>query len=88
MEVLDNDNVYSKAQAQQIVSNFFSNYPPNPEKKFDAIHISNGNEGSRSVIGVFESKKGDNFRISMLLKQSEENSYIQFLKIEKTQKPQ
>ena len=89
LEVLDNDNIYSKAQAQQIVSNFFSNYAPNPKKEFDIIHESGPeNEGAKSVIGVLESKEGDYFRVSILLKQSEGNSYIHFLKIEKTPKPQ
>jgi len=80
--VLDNNNVYSKAQAQQIVGDFFSTYVPNPEKKFKIIHES-GKEGAKSVIGTIETKKGEVFRIYFLLKQNEGNEYIHQLRIEK-----
>ena len=39
--VLENDKVYSKAQAQQIVSNFFKNYIP---ESFKILH-QGGKEG-------------------------------------------
>ena len=76
--VLDDQNVYSKAQAQQIVGNFFSNYPP---ESFSIVHDS-GKEGSKYVIGTLKTKNGS-FRVYFLLKQNEGKEYIHQLRIEK-----
>lgn len=80
--VLENDNVYSKAQAQQIVDNFFSNNSP---KNFSVIHEL-GIEGAKSVIGNLGTKNGT-FRVYFLLKQSDGKNYIHQLRIEKQQEP-
>ena len=76
--VPDNDNVYSKAQAQQIVGNFFSLYTP---VSFTIIHRG-GKEGAKYVIGNLSTKEGT-FRVYFLLKQSEGKDYIHQLRIEK-----
>ncbi len=78
--VLDNENVYSKAQAQQIVNNFFSNYQP---ESFTVIH-QGGKEGAKYVIGKLGTK-GGKFRVYFLLKQKEGKEYIHQLRIEKQQ---
>lgn len=79
--VLDNENVYSKAQAEQIVSNFFSNFTPVKENAFQIIHNS-GKEGARSVIGTLKTTKGS-FRIYFLLKKDGSKEYIHQLRIDK-----
>ena len=61
--VLDNDNVYSKAQARQIVSNFFKNFTPKPNG-FSILH-QGGKEGAKYVIGNLLTTKG-NFRVYFL----------------------
>jgi len=76
--VLDNDNVYSKAQAQQIVNNFFNTYKP---EDFISIH-DGGKEGAKYVIGRLITKNGK-FRVYFLLKQSQGKDYIHQLRIEK-----
>jgi len=76
--VLDNDNVYSKAQAKQIVSNFFNSFTP---ESFNVIH-QGGKEGSKYVIGNLKTSNG-NFRIYFLLKNSNGKDYIHQLRIEK-----
>ena len=76
--VPDSDNVYSKAQAQQIVGNFFSIYTP---VSFSILH-QGGKEGSKYVIGNLGTKTGI-FRVYFLLKQSEGKDYIHQLRIEK-----
>lgn len=78
--VLDNDNVYSKAQAQQIVANFFSKFPPIAENAFSIIHDS-GKENAQYVIGKLKTEKGD-FRVYFLLKQNSGKQYIHQLRIE------
>jgi len=76
--VLDNDNVYSKAQAKQIVSNFFNSFTP---ESFNVIH-QGGKEGSKYVIGNLKTNNGS-FRIYFLLKNSNGKDYIHQLRIEK-----
>ena len=79
--VLDNDNVYSKSQAEQIVASFFNSFPPVMENAFTVIHNS-GKEGAKSVIGKLQTTKG-NFRVYFLLKKTDAKEYIHQLRIEK-----
>ncbi|NQU87405.1 MAG: DUF4783 domain-containing protein [Mariniphaga sp.] len=76
--ILENDNAYSKAQAQQIVSKFFSEYQT---EKFTIIH-DGGKEGAKFVIGNLLTNKGI-FRVHFLLKVEKGKSYIHQLRIEK-----
>jgi hypothetical protein len=76
--VPESDNVYSKAQAQQIVGNFFNSYKP---VSFTVIH-KGGKDEAKYVIGNLGTKQGD-FRVYFLLKQSEGKEYIHQLRIEK-----
>lgn len=78
--VLDSDNVYSKAQAQQIVTTFFNKFPPISGKAFSIIHET-GKADAQSVIGKLKTEKGD-FRIYFLLKKNGEKEYIHQLRIE------
>jgi hypothetical protein len=75
--VLENDNVYSKAQAQQIVSKFFSSNPP---ESFSIIH-QGGKEGAQYVIGNLVTGKGT-YRVYFLLKKNSGKDFIQQLRIE------
>jgi hypothetical protein len=77
MVVLENDNVYSKAQAQQIVNKFFNSNPP---ENFTIIH-QGGKEGAQYVIGNLVTSKGT-FRVYFLLKKSSGKDYIHQLRIE------
>jgi len=74
----ESDNVYSKAQAQQIVGDFFNSYSP---VSFTVIH-KGGKDGAKYVIGKLGTKEG-NFRVYFLLKQSQGKDYIHQLRIEK-----
>lgn len=76
--VLENDNVYSKAQAQQIVSKFFSSNTP---ESFNVIH-QGGKEEAKYVIGNLKTNNGS-FRIYFLLKTNDGKNYIHQLRIEK-----
>lgn len=77
MVVLENDNVYSKAQAQQIVNKFFSSNPP---VSFNVIH-QGGKEGAQYVIGNLVTGKGS-YRVYFLLKKNSGKDYIHQLRIE------
>lgn len=77
--VQTHDDVYSKAQAQQIVAEFFK---ANKPKQFSIIH-QGGKEGARYAIGSLTTNTGV-FRVYFLLKTgNNNNSYIHQLRIEK-----
>jgi len=76
--VQTHDDVYSKAQAQQIVAEFFK---ANKPKQFSIIH-QGGKEGARYAIGSLITNTGT-FRVYFLLKNKNNNSYIHQLRIEK-----
>jgi len=76
--VLENENVYSKAHAEQVVSNFFKNYPPT---RFAIIH-QGGKGDSNYAIGTLYAPT-QNFRVYILLKTSNNISLIHQLRIEK-----
>ena len=75
--VLDEDNVCSKAQAQQIVGKFFSDKTP---EGFNIIH-QGGKEGAQYVVGNLVTNKGS-FRTYFLLKKTDGKEYIHQLRIE------
>src|SRR5690554_7496272 len=75
--VPESDNVYSKAQAQLLVNDFFNAYNP---QTFSVIH-QGGKEGAQYVIGHLNTKKGS-FRVYFLLKKSDGKDYIHQLRIE------
>jgi len=74
--VLENDNVYSKAQAEQIINKFFSTNTP---ESFDIIHESSA-EGAHLVIGNLVTNKG-NFRVYIFLRKNAGKDYIFQLRI-------
>ncbi|RKD92716.1 DUF4783 domain-containing protein [Mangrovibacterium diazotrophicum] len=76
--VVDQDDVYSRAQAQQIVSNFFNQ---NKATGFSIIHQS-GKEDTKYAIGKLTTNKGV-FRVSFLVKNENGKSVIHQLRIEK-----
>lgn len=76
--VLDRDDVYSKAQAQQIVTSFFDQYKA---QGFSIIH-QGGKEGAKYAIGNLTTNNGT-FRVYFLLKNDGSKAYIHQLRIEK-----
>lgn len=72
------DDVYSKSQAQQIVSEFFKSNKP---KQFSIIH-QGGKDDARYAIGSLVTATGT-YRVYFLLKNKNNNSYIHQLRIEK-----
>ena len=75
-----NDGVYSKAQAKQIVNNFFNSHTPEPQG-FSILH-QGGKEGAKYVIGNLITNNGS-FRVYFLLKKNNGKEYIHQLRIEK-----
>lgn len=74
------DDVFSKAQAQQLVARFFKENTPD---NFSILHQGNsGNDGARYAIGTLSTAKG-NFRVYFLLKKNQGKAYLHQLRIEK-----
>ena len=76
--ILENEDVYSKTQAEMILRDFFDKHPT---KNFAILH-QGGKNGSKYAIGDLTTTKG-NFRVYFLLKKREEAYLIHQLRIEK-----
>lgn len=75
-----NKNIYSKAQAQQIMAKFFSENTP------DSFQILSNTieDDAKNIIGLLITKKAS-FRVYIVLKNANGKDFIHLLKIEKRQ---
>ncbi|GJM31637.1 MAG: hypothetical protein DHS20C18_06380 [Saprospiraceae bacterium] len=78
--ILDNEDVYNKAQAANVVKDFFSKYKP---QSFSQVHqgTSRGND-SRYCIGNLVTNQAT-FRVYIYLKTDGQKSTIQELRFDK-----
>ncbi|MDA3879192.1 MAG: DUF4783 domain-containing protein [Prolixibacteraceae bacterium] len=79
--ILDDDNVYSKAHAQQVIADFFKKYPP---QDFSLIY-QGGKEESSYAIGNLQ-VQNEKFRVYFLVKTKNGSSQIHQLRIERQTK--
>ena len=77
--IIDKESVYSKAQAQMVVRDFFLKYPV---KSFSLIHRGTSAEGSQYGIGTMVSS-GGSFRVYFLVRNKTGVSLIKELRFEK-----
>ncbi len=80
MTVTGNKNIYSKAQAQQILAKFFSENKPENFK----ILTNTPEQDAQNIIGLL-STKSSTFRVYIMFKKTNQKDYIHLLKIEKRQ---
>jgi hypothetical protein len=73
-----NEGRYSRTQAELIIREFFSKYPP---KSFDISHQGSSSDGSKYYIGVYKSNK-TTFRSYFLIRQVSEKALIHQLRFE------
>lgn len=78
LTVLEEEDVYSKAQAEVILRNFFKGHTP---KEFSILHQGASKEDSKYVIGNLVTSTG-NYRCYFLLKNQAGKFIIQQLRIE------
>lgn len=76
--LLDQENIYSKSQAEQIIRDFFTTYTP---QGFSIIH-EGGKQDSKYAIGTLVTSKGS-LRVYFLLKGTTGNYLIHQLRIER-----
>jgi|SRR3954469_12506731 len=78
LKVIDQEDVYSKQQAEMILKTFFTKHPV---KAFSVAHKSVEKNGSQYIIGTLETTNGK-FRIYFLIKTTGAQTLIQQFKIE------
>jgi hypothetical protein len=76
-----NKNIYSKAQAQQIIAKFFSE---NPADSFNILSTS-AKDDAINMIGMMTTKQTSSYRVYIVLKKTNGKDVIHLLKIEKRQ---
>jgi hypothetical protein len=78
LKVIDQEDVYSKQQAEMILKDFFTKHPV---KAFSIAHKSVEKNGSQYIIGTLETTNGK-FRTYFLIKNAEGKTLIHQFKIE------
>ncbi len=76
--VKDSDDVYSKAQAEQILKKFFNQHKPS---SFKILHDGESRNGIKFFIGELETSNGK-YRVTINMKQVGKESKIHQLRIE------
>jgi hypothetical protein len=80
LTILSVEEVYSKAQAEQVLKDFFAK---NPAKSFTIIHKGLSKEGSKYAIGSYVSAQGITYRTYLFVKNVAGNEVVQELRFEK-----
>jgi len=78
LSVLDEEDVYSKAQAELILKNFFSKHSP---KSFKIMHNGTSKMGLQYTIGTLETSNGT-FRVTFYVKKTGSTDSLQQLRID------
>lgn len=79
MTILRQEEVYSKAQAEQVLRDFFSKNPP---RQFSLIHKGVSKEGAKYAIGTLVTTQGVQYRTYFFVKQMSGGEMIQELRFE------
>ena len=79
MKIIDKEDVYSKAQAELILKDFFSK---NAIKSFAVMHKGTSKTGDQFAIGTYETTAGKKFRTYFLFKKEGTAFTIQQLRFE------
>lgn len=78
MKVLDQENIYSKAQAESILKDFFAKHPV---KAFTVVHKSAERNDSQFAIGKLTTANGT-YRVHFLMKKSGGSASVHQFRIE------
>jgi len=79
LTVLGKEEMYSKAQAEQVLRDFFVKYPP---LSFELSHKANNPASAQYGIGSYKSINRSKFRVYFLIKKIGNQQFIQQLSIE------
>ena len=78
ISIMDDDNVYAKAQAKQVMTKFFASYKP---ASFAKQHEGTSPSGANYCIGILKTSKGA-FRVSIHAKSIGGKKVVQQVQIE------
>lgn len=73
------EDVYSKAQAELLIKDFFSKNAP---KSFNLVHKGSSKEGTLFAVGTLNCTNGKSFRVSFVLKTVKGINIIQEFRFE------
>ncbi|MEO8085516.1 MAG: DUF4783 domain-containing protein [Bacteroidota bacterium] len=73
------EDVYSKAQAELLIKDFFAKNQP---KSFSLVHKGSSKEGSLFAVGTLSCMNGKSFRVSFVMKSVKGVNSIQELRFE------
>ena len=73
------EDVYSKAQAELLIKDFFTK---NPAKSFTLVHKGSSKEGSLFAVGTLTCTNSKSFRVSFVIKSVKGVNTIQELRFE------
>jgi hypothetical protein len=79
LTILNQEDVYSKAQAELIVKDFLSKNSP---KSFSILHKGSSKEGTIYAIGNLSTMNGKTFRVSFFVKMTSGKYMLQELRFE------
>ena len=79
LTIINREDIYSKAQAEQVIKDFFSKNIP---KTFTILHTGSSPEGTLYAIGNLIATNGKVFRTSFYIKSSGGKNILQELRIE------
>lgn len=78
LKIKEEEDVYSKTQAEHIVKEFFTKHKPN---SFNIIHRGTSKKGAQYAIGKLKTSNGE-FRTYFFVKNIDDNQYIHELRFE------
>lgn len=79
LTILNREDVYSKAQAEQVIKDFFTKNAP---KTFTIIHKGSSPEGTQYAIGNLVTSSGKTYRTSFYFKSTNGKNVLMELRIE------
>jgi hypothetical protein len=79
LTILEQENVYSKAQAELVIKDFFEKNRP---KSFTILHKGSSPEKTQYAIGNLVTSNGRTFRVSFYIKNTQGKNLLQELRIE------
>ena len=80
LTILNQEDVYSKTQAEQVLKSFFSKNTP---RSFTIVHRGGSKEGSKYAIGSMVTSQGVKFRVYLLFKLTSSGETLQEIRFEK-----
>lgn len=77
--ILGQEDIYSKAQAELLLQNFFSKNTP---RTFSLVHEGGPESAGKFVIGSLTTTDGKKYRVTIHIKKAGSDSVVQELRIE------